>query len=532
MSHSRFAARASRWAISALMTVVLAGTGLFAGCGRPASSDPPSTVNFLIESAPINLDPRFAADAQSQNLDGLIFSSLVAHDAQMQVIPDAAQSWETPNPLTFVFHLKPGLKFHDGRPLTSGDVKFTFDSVLSGIPSPAGPVRSPKRGSFAAITSIDAPDAMTVVFHLHEPRASFLWDMARPAIGIVPQGSGTEIKQRPIGTGPFRFVSSVTDEEVVLERVADPQQQPDASGIAAERVRFRVVPEAIVRALELRKGSADIGGINSLAPDMAAALRGDSHLTVNDQPGTALTYVAFNFSDPTLAHREVRQALDYATDRASIIRYLLRGQARPAAGQIPPDHWAADPSLSPRPYDPEHANRLLDTAGFPRGADGIRMHLTLKTSTEEPTRLLAETLADQWKRVGVALEIRPLENATFFSDITRGSFQMYTLRWLGVNNDPSFYEFAFSSAKMPPNGANRGRYSNPALDTLMAQQNAETDPAKRKALIWQMQKIVAEDDPYLSLWFNDVVCVHSSRIAGMSLSPTGDYDFLASIRLH
>ncbi|HKV48978.1 MAG TPA: ABC transporter substrate-binding protein [Candidatus Acidoferrales bacterium] len=495
-------------------------------------------MNFLVESAPINLDPRFSADAQAQFIDGLIFSSLVAHDDNMNIIPDAAQRWEMPNPLTFVFHLRPGLKFHDGRPLTSADVKYTFDTVLSGVPSAKGPVHSTKRSSFEDISSVDAPDPLSVIFHLKEPRASFLWDMARPAIGIVPKGSGTDIRLHPVGSGPFRFVSMATDEEVDLERNPDYYGYTNgllsvaADGKPIEHVRFRVVPDAVVRALELRKGSADIGGVNSLLPDMVVALKKDKNIAVDDEVGTALVYIAFNFSDPILAHREVRQALDYATDRASIIHYLLHGQARIAWGVLPPNSWANNPNLHPRPYNPMKAEQMLDAAGLRRGADGVRFHLTLKTSTDEAPRLLGETLADEWKKVGIALTLQPLESATFFSDINHGSFQMYTLRWIGGNNDPSFFQFVFSSPHMPPNGYNRGHYSNPEVDKLIAQASTEMDREKQKAIDWQIQEILYDDEPYLNLWFNDTVCVYrSDRVLNVNLDPTGDYNFLTDVRL-
>ena len=523
--------------IVAIATLLVA-TFILSSCNGSSRLPAPGTVNFLIEFAPINLDPRFSADAQAQFIDGLIFSSLVAHDENMNIVPDAAQSWEMPNPLTFVFHLRPGLKFHDGRPLTSSDVKYTFDTILSGVPSPTGLVQSTKRSSFEDISSVNSPDPLTVIFHLKEPRASFLWDMARPAIGIVPKGSATDIRLHPVGSGPFRFVSMTTDEEVDLDRNPDYYGYTNGSSTVAadgkpvEHVRFRVVPDAVVRALELRKGSADIGGVNSLIPDMVVALKKDKNIAVDDEPGTALVYIALNFSDPILAHREVRQALDYATDRASIIRYLLHGQARIAWGVLPPNSWANNPNLHPRPYDPARAEQMLDAAGFRRGPDGVRFHLTLKTSTDEAPRLLGETLADEWKKVGVALTLQPLESATFFSDINHGSFQMYTLRWLGGNNDPSFFQFVFSSAHMPPNGYNRGHYSNPEVDTLITQASTEMDREKQKAIDWKIQEILYDDEPYLNLWFNDTVCVYrSDRVMNVNLDPTGDYNFLTDVRL-
>jgi peptide/nickel transport system substrate-binding protein len=445
---------------------------------------------------------------------------LVAHDAQMNVIPDLAERWEAPDPLTYIFHLRQGVKFHDGRELTSADVKFTFDSIISGS------VKTPKRGAFRLVASTEAPDAHTFVFHLREPYASFLFGLTRPSVGIVPRDSDAGISQRPVGSGPFRFVSAVRDEEIVLER------NPDYFGgaPAIERVRFRIVPDAIVRALELRKGSADVE-INSLTPDMSATLAKLPGLEVDEQPGTPLAYISFNFEDPILAHREVRQALAYATDRASLVKYLLHGQARLATGLLPPNHWAFDPDVAQYGYDPARAEQLLDAARFPRGPDGIRFHLALKTSTDESVRLTSAAIADQWKRVGVALDLRPLEFATFFSDISRGSFQLYTLRWVGANNDPDIFEYVFGSRKIPPDGANRGRYRNPALDSLLDSARVEMDQEKRKAILWQIQKIVAEDEPYINLWYPDNVCVHRTRLTDIVIPPGGDYEFLDKARL-
>jgi ABC-type transport system substrate-binding protein len=491
-----------------------------AGCSYFRPKADPNTVVFLIESAPTNLDPRIGADAYSAHLDGLIFSSLVAHDAQMNVIPDLAERWETPDPLTYVFHLRQGVKFHDGRELTSADVKFTFDTIISGT------VKTPKRGAFRLVTSTEAPDAHTFVFHLREPYASFLFGLTRPSVGIVPRDSDASMSQRPIGSGPFRFVSAIRDEEIVLER------NPDYFGGAPkiERVHFRIVPDAIVRALELRKGSADVE-INSLTPDMAASLAKQPGLAVDEQPGTPLAYISFNFEDPILARREVRQALAYATDRESLVKYLLHGQARLATSLLPPNHWAFDPDVAQYGYDPGRAEQLLDAAGFRRGADGVRFHLALKTSTDESVRLTSAAIADQWKRVGIALDLRPLEFATFFSDISRGSFQLYTLRWVGANNDPDIFEYVFGSKKIPPDGANRGRYRNPALDALLDSARVESNQEGRKAILWQIQKIVAEDEPYINLWYPNNVCVHRTRVTDIVIPPGGDYEFLNTARL-
>jgi peptide/nickel transport system substrate-binding protein len=262
---------------------------------------------------------------------------------------------------------------------------------------------------------------------------------------------------------------------------------------------------------------------------MIPVLRDQPAIDVAERPGTNYAYVTFNLDDPVLAKREVRQALAWATDREQIIRYLLRGQARLADGPLPPNSWAYNPDIAHYGYDPQQAERLLDAAGFPRiPADGgMRMKLTLKTSTAEGSRLLGAVLREQWRKAGVDLDLRPLELATLFSDLTRGSFQLSTLRWVGGNNDADFFfEYVFSSKMTPPTGANRGHYGNAALDALLDQARIEADMGKRRKLFGEIEKIVAEDMPYLSLWFDDDICVHRKRIKGIHLTPSGDYDFL------
>jgi peptide/nickel transport system substrate-binding protein len=476
-------------------------------------------LTFLIEANPVNLDPRFATDGQSQRLDALIFSSLLSRDAQMKLRGDLAESWENPDPLTYLFHLKANIKFHDGRTLSSLDVKSTFDFILD----PAN--KSPKRGAFRMVQKVEAPDPRTVVFHLKEAYASFLVNLIPNAAGIVPANAPADFARHPIGSGPFKFISQSQDEVVELLRNEDYFN----GAPAIEFLHFRIVPDAVVRALELRKGSADLE-MSSLSPDLIPALVKQPRLALTERPGTNIAYLGINLEDSVLAHKEVRQALAFATDRAALIRYLLHGQAQVASGILPPTHWAYEPDVKRYSLDTAQAGRLLDAAGFPRGANGVRLHLTLKTSTEEQARVIGAALQDQWRKAGIELELRPLELATLLSDAARGNFQLIYARWVGANNDPDIFEYVFSTRRFPPDGANRGHYRNPRIDALTEQIHVESNPEKRKALSSQAQKILAEDLPYIFLWFTDVVSVHRRELGDLNVSPTGDYDFLISLR--
>ncbi len=475
---------------------------------------------MLIESSPTSLDPRIGTDAQSEHIDSLIFDALVRRDEHFNVQPFLAQSWETPDPLTYVFHLHDGVRFHDGRPLTSKDVQWTIQSILN------GGVATVKSQAYRNVDHIDAPDPLTVVFHLRKPDPGLLPSLSDAAIGIVPAGSGRDFGRHPIGSGPFRFVSQEQDKEVVIERNPNSWASPPA----IERVRFAVVPDSITRALELQKGSADVA-VNALTADQVYALRDDARLVIETGPGTILNYISFNARDPILKDARVRQAIAYAINRPLIIHALWRDHARLAENLLPKEHWAWTGTVRRHDYDPALANALLDAAGLKRGSDGVRFHLTIKTSTDETSRTLAVVLQQQLRDVGIALDVRSFEFATFYADIAKGAFQMYTLRWIGGNEDPDLFRYAYATASIPPHGANRGFYSNPALDALVAQAAAAPAQADRAAIYGQIQRTLAEDLPSINLWYLDAVIVRNRRLGNVRLSSSGNFDFLRGATL-
>ena len=487
--------------------------GGLAGCQRNQSI--PRSVTMVIENSPTSLDPRIGVDAMSEHIDSLIFDSLVHKNERFELEPWIATSWESPDPLTYRFHLRTGVRFHDGRQLTSKDVKYTLDSMHNGS------VITAKAGSFVHVDHIDAPDPATVVIHLKEPDAALLWNLSDGALGIVPDGSGRDFAFHPVGSGPFRFVSQAQDEDVIVARN---DAYWHGSPVVA-RVRFAVVPDAITRALELEKGSADVC-LNCMTADMVYALTRRPDLVVESGPGTNLNYITFNCQDPVLRDVRVRQAIAYAMNRPLMIHSLWRDRARLANSLLPPLHWAWTGDVQQYSFDPGKANVLLDAAGWKRDAHGVRFHLAMKTSTDESSRLLAMILQQQLRDIGIALDVRSFEFATFYGDISKGAFQMYTLRWLGGNEDPSIFRYAFDSHMMPPHGANRGRYLNPTLDALVQAGGATSDEAQRRADYVKVQQILASELPSINLWYLDEVVVHRKRLGNLHVSSSGTFDFL------
>jgi peptide/nickel transport system substrate-binding protein len=498
------------------LILLIAATGL-TGCQKQRD---PNTVIMLIEFAPTNLDPRIGTDAQSQHIGELIFDSLLRRDIHSQLQPSVALKWESPDPLTYILHLRSDVKFHNGKPLRARDVKYTLDSLIS------GELKSLKSGSYSRVSAVDDPDDLTVVIHLKEAYASFLWNLTQGAFGIVPEGSGTELMQNPIGSGPFRFKASALEEYVLLER------NPDYWGGAPplERVEFKIVPDATTRALELRNGSADLA-LNSLPADTVESLRHEPNLKVVQNSGNTYQYIGLNIGGGKLP-LPVRQALAYGIDRDSLIRNLWRKLVRPADSVLPMEHWAHAPGLKFYEYNSATAISILDAAGYKPASDGCRVRLEMKTSTDQSGRELSAVLQEQLRQIGVCLEPRAYEFATFYADISKGNFDLFSLRWIGGNEDPDIFEYVFHSQKAPPIGANRGRFSNAKADALIERARAITDIAERRQIYVELQKLLNDELPYIHLWYLDSVAVHRSSLSIPRPSPDGSYDLLLAARLN
>ena len=474
----------------------------------------PEIVTLALDSPPTNLDPRIGVDAYSERLAQLLFNSLVRKGENSEILPDLAETWEIPDPTTYIFHLRGNVRFHDGSELTADDVVYTFKSILDGT------VQTSKVGSYRLVDTIEALDPQTVRFTLTEPFAPFLWNLALPAIGIVPEGAGSDFSDQPIGSGPFVFDHYIRDGEIVLRSNRDYFGEPPQ----LDAVRFKIVPDAVVQALELRKGTVDIA-LNVLPADMIEALREEPHLEVLNSEGTNAQYLAFNLEDPLFSDVRVRRAIAHAVDREAIVKYLWRNQARLSDSLLPPENWAYSSDVSRYAYDPELARSILDDAGYDQ------ISFTYRTSTDPLGLLVAAVLQQQFKDLGIDMRIRSNEFATFFSDVLSGNFQMYSLRWIGGNNDPDIFNFVFHSDMFPPNGANRGHYRNPEVDRWIELARRETDTEIRKAYYADIQKTLSDDLPYVNLYYTNNVAVVNERIEGMKLYLAGDYEFLTEIRV-
>jgi peptide/nickel transport system substrate-binding protein len=502
---------------------LIAALAFLFGCRfSPSSDHPPGYLVVGIESNPLQLDPRYATDANSVRVGALIYNSLLRADERLRLQPELAAGWQTIDDRTYLFELRKDVKFHNGKALTARDVKYSYESILK----PEN--RSPKRALLKTLEAVDQLDNHRLRFRLSVAHAPFPEQFT---IGIVPAGSNAleaAGAATPPGSGPFMLDSIESGERITLK--ANPsywEGKPRLAGII-----FKVVPDAMVRVLEFKKGTIDFLQ-NDLEPDMLPWLKENTNAVIGNHEGTTFQYVGINLSHAVLKKREVRQALALAIDRASIIHHLLKDFAKPASGLLSPINWAYDRSVAQWPFDPEKAKRLLDQAGYPDpdGAGPLpRFRLSFKTTNLDLRKRIAEALKEQLARVGIELEIRTYEWGTFYSDIKKGNFHLYSLAWVGIM-DPDIYYQLFHSDSIPPKGDNRGHYSNAELDQLLEQGRTTTDIAGREAIYMRVQQILAEELPYIPLWWSKNVTVQNAAVKGFVPYPDGDLISLKKVSL-
>jgi peptide/nickel transport system substrate-binding protein len=228
------------------------------------------------------------------------------------------------------------------------------------------------------------------------------------------------------------------------------------------------------------------------------------------------------------------RALAYPYHRHILVRHLLKGTGTVAGGLLSPLNWAYDANGRRWPYDPKRAKRLLDEAGYPDpDGDGPlpRFHLSFKTTNIDLRRRIAEAIKEQLQQVGIEIDVRSYEWATFYSDIKKGNFHLYSLAWVGIMDPDILYQI-FHSSSFPPNGDNRGRYSNPAVDRLLEQGRSTNELAERKRIYGQVQRILAEDLPYVPLWWWNNVVVKKPALENFTPYPDGDLISLKHVALH
>ncbi len=523
-----------------LTASLLAAILLTSACRRQGG------VFVIALSDPIRtIDPIGAAstEAAPERVRVLIFNSLVKKDEKFDYVPELASKIDrSEDGLSFTFALRDGVTFHDGRPFTSADAKYTIDILLASdfgksasffAPSTNAAAKSAKGPSY--VSSVEASDPHTLIIRLTAEWTGLLSNLV--AIPMIPKDSYESQKTHPLGTGPFKFKSYDSSQQVV-EVEANPNYWDGPPGIPALRVR--VISDMNALQAELRAGRVDMAPLpTSLSPDAVNSFKQDQNLQVLQFPGSNLNLLTFNVSAPPLNDARVRRAICYTIDRETMISKLLLGQGKIAHSILPEESWAFTEGTTYH-YDPAEAKKLLDEAGFhdPDG-DGPQMRFSkplvfriIGSSTS--AREYAGVIQNYLKEVGVPITIEAVESTTHFTEIRRGNFEIAYGQWVGGNQDPIFYKDLFATSEIPTEtraSKNRSRYSNVALDPLLEEAVKTWDRQKAVSLYTRIQQAVSNDAPIFPLWYQANMVIAKKSVGNIHVNASGDWGFVKDLTI-
>jgi peptide/nickel transport system substrate-binding protein len=478
-----------------------------------AENIPKNEIVIAVEAFPSSMDPRLGSDLASDRLYALIYRGLFKINDKMEPEPDLAQSYERISPVHYRLKLRQNLRFSDGKPFTSEDAVFTLSSIIRDNSL------SPKKGELSVISRLELVDTYTLDIILSSPSAPFLTLLN---FGILPKDSGFALDTPPPGLGPYKVTAIKRGQDISLESNPYAEEKPRSG-----RIVLKVIEDPALRALELKRGSVDVV-VNDLPPDSVFSFEKNG-FTVSRFPGTNYSYIGINCRKKPLDNPNVRKAISMAIDRRSILKNILRGYGREATGMLSPENWAycKTPNF---PYDPKNAEMILEKEGVQKDEEGIRLKLSYKTSLNKISQFVAEAILENLRPIGIILEIQSLEWGSFYGDVKKGNFDLFSLNWIGIK-DPDAFRLRFDSRSVPPFGFNRGGYSNTNLDKLLRQGSSECEKEKRKETYADIQKIVADDSPYINLWWPDIVAVSNSRIEPFVVPPDGSFTFVKDLKL-
>jgi peptide/nickel transport system substrate-binding protein len=486
------------------ITLALAAITACAACAARDRRTPDDTLVVLTDTPITTADPRFASTNYDSKLVRLVAPGLTAIDTpNLEPRLALAAAIDHVDPLTVDVTLRADARFSDGTPVTPADVVALYGSVLD----PRSPSQAHKQLA-ERYAAVEACGARCVRFHLRTTLATLMTDLD---FGILKAGA-----DHVVGAGPYAL-RELTDTTAYLD--ANPYYYGAAP--RTPHVEIRYVADASARILMLVGGSADLIQ-NAVRPDLVDDVAERPRVRVQSAPSVILTFMMLNTEDPLLRDVRVRQAIALAVDRPAIIAGKLSGRAVLATGLLAPTHWAYSGDVPHWNRDLPRARALLDAAGLVPDAHGIRAHLVYKTSSDAFRVAVARVLAAQLGEVGIEVEVRAFEFATFFADVKRGNFQIATMQTAEIS-DPDYYFPYFNSERIPsaadPDANNRTRYRNADVDRLTTAGRSELDPVKRKAIYAEVQRIVAEDVPVVPLWHEDVVVLENTSVEGYRIVP-------------
>lgn len=496
--------------------------------GAPAGSSAaePAYGDILVEGSigdASNLIPLLASDSTSHEIAGLVFNGLIKYDKDVHIVGDLAESWEiSRDGLVITFHLRKGVRWHDGKPFTAHDVLYTYQVTVD----PKTPTAY--AGDFLKVKKAEVLDDHTFRATYDRPFAPALMSWS---VGILPRHllEGRDITtsplgRHPIGTGPYRFKEWVAGQKIVL--VSNPdyfEGRPYIDGYI-----LRIIPDTATMFLELRANGIDRMG---LTPLQFTRQTENNLFRENYRKyrylSFAYTYMGYNLKNPLFADKRVRQALAHAVNREEIIDGVLLGLGKPATGPYKPGTWAHNPNVRTYPHDPEKAKALLAEAGWRRTdggfleKDGKPFEFEIITNQGNEIRAkCAEIIQRRLAEIGIRVKIRVIEWAAFVNDfINKRKFDATILGWT-IPMEPDLYD-VWHSSKTGPQELNFVSFRNDEVDALIVRARETFDQPLRKRCYDRIQEILAEEQPYLFLYVPDALPILHARFRGVEVAPLG-----------
>ena len=506
----------------------------FVAAADAISRDPEPVAGDAIVTGSIGdasrLLPILASDTSSGDIAGLLFNGLLKYNERLEIVGDLAESWRvSEDGLTMTFVLRPNVRWHDGRPVTADDVRFTYEKLID----PA--VHTPYSSAYERVSGLEVLDARTVQVRYKEPFAPALesWMM-----GIIPKHlleredlNTTRFLRQPVGHGPYRFIRWKTGE--LIELSANPDYFEHRPYI--DRYLYRIIPDQATLFLELLTRGVDTTGLSPLQyrrqTDSAFMQRTYRKYRY---PSFGFTYLGYNLQDPRFQDVRVRRAISMAIDRQAILNGVLYGLGAAATGPYPKESWACDPDVASRAYDPAGAKVLLAEAGWADhdgdgwlDRDGIPFRFTIMTNQgNEVRRQVGELIQQQLSQVGVEVKIRIVEWSTFLHEfIDKRRFETVLLGW-SLSRDPDLYDI-FHSSKTKEGEYNFVGYANPELDRLLEEGRRTFDLKVRQRIYHRVHQLLAADEPYAFLYVADALPIVASRFRNVIATPIGiGYNFI------
>ena len=463
-------------------------------CGDAA---PDRTLQYALSQDPRSLDPALSTDVPTGEMVTLLYDNLVQQSVDGAVIPGLAARWTIDSTGSrYAFTLRSGVRFHDGTPLTAAVVRASLLRALApgstggrGWPLyPISGARAYASGAATDVAGISTVDDSTVMITLEEPLNIFLTLLAMPVAAIVPPGAGTELGERAIGTGPWRFVSWSHDDALVFAA----NTEYWGSRPRSDTLRVRIIPEELTQAAEYESG-----GLSVVEVPFGETARWESQHTAELQrrPALRALYVAINTRRGPLADPRVRRALNLAVDRDAILQNVAGGRGVLAAGTIPPGLAGHDSTRRPYPFDPEAARRLLAEAGHP----ALRMQLW--RSSRPIYARIAQSIQQDLASAGVTVEIVERDAASARAAARNGEADLFLTDWYGDYPDPENFTYPLLHSRNPGAGGNLAFLQDAPLDSLILRARSTPDTALKSRLMLEIDRRAFEMAPWIFFWF-------------------------------